>query len=377
MFVLSRDVSAAKRVIATLLATALVLWASGAFNSARAANITDVSDLLTDSAPGAVSDHTVDFITPTGIANGDTVVVTFPATFDLTGVTPADVSIEIDTVNDDADWTPVVGVSTITLTQDTNTVAADGQVTVLIGEVSTAGAGANQITNPSSPAAGNESYEIDISAGTSDSGHTRVVILDTVEVTATVDTIFNFAVHQNDVGEAVGSDTTNATSSTTTIPFGTLVADTPVVLSQDLTVQTNAINGFVVTVQSDGPLQSSTGADIDEFQDDDTFPNVPTTWDPPSNGLDVNDENTWGHWGIFSEDNDAGDSMRGADEFADGEWIAASTSAREIFAHDGPADGVTDNIGSTTIGFKVEISALQEAADDYSTTLTYIATPTF
>jgi hypothetical protein len=31
----------------------------------------------------------------------------------------------------------------------------------------------------------------------------------------------------------------------------------------------------------------------------------------------------------------------------------------------------------TEVGYKIEITPLQEAADDYTTTLTYIATPTF
>jgi hypothetical protein len=195
-------------------------------------------------------------------------------------------------------------------------------------------------------------------------------------VTADVSTQFDFTVHANGVGETVNtSDTTTATSSTTTIPFGNLVANTPVVLSQDLTVVTNAINGFVVTVESDGTLRSSTGADIDDFVDGNST-NAPTAWAAPTNN--IAQENTWGHWGITTEDQDAAsDSMRTGDEFAAGEWIGASTTPREIFAHDGPADGATPGVGSTTIGFKVQISPLQEAADDYATTLTYIATPTF
>ncbi len=40
-------------------------------------------------------------------------------------------------------------------------------------------------------------------------------------------------------------------------------------------------------------------------------------------------------------------------------------------------DGVTDDIGAAQVGYQIQITALQEAGDDYSTTLTYIATPTF
>ena len=44
--------------------------------------------------------------------------------------------------------------------------------------------------------------------------------------------------------------------------------------------------------------------------------------------------------------------------------------------HDGPADGLSAS-STAQIGYQVEISALQEASDDYSTTLRYVVTPTF
>ena len=46
-------------------------------------------------------------------------------------------------------------------------------------------------------------------------------------------------------------------------------------------------------------------------------------------------------------------------------------------AHNGAADGTGNGTGTANIGYQVEISALQEASDDYSTTLRYVATPTF
>jgi hypothetical protein len=69
--------------------------------------------------------------------------------------------------------------------------------------------------------------------------------------------------------------------------------------------------------------------------------------------------------------------MDNAGAFDAGEYIAASTSPRSIFSHTGPANGTTNDIGSTTVAYKVEITPLQEAAQDYNAVLTYIATPTF
>jgi hypothetical protein len=64
---------------AATLAIATVLWSVGAvsFRFAEAANVTSLSDTLSDSAPSAASDHTLTFVTPTGVANGQTITVNF------------------------------------------------------------------------------------------------------------------------------------------------------------------------------------------------------------------------------------------------------------------------------------------------------------
>lgn len=378
MFVLTRNVSATNKVIATLLVTAVVLWTLGYHMTAQAANITDVKDTLTDSAPGADSDHEIVFVTPTGVGASQFIEVTFPAGFDLSTIGEEDLDLLEDGADEDitggVQWNVSTTSNTIRFTSGgTATIGAGASTTILIGlNATNSGIPDSQIGNPPTPQGGNESFEIDISAGTSDSGHTRVVILETVEVTATVETIFDFTVYDNGTGESVNGTTTSITTSSTTIPFGILTAYDPMIGSQDLTVQTNAINGFVVTVQSDGAFQSSTGADIDDYKDGgDTI--IPETWESPSVGLDIADEDTWGHWGVTSEDA----TTTRSNEFGSNQWVGVSTTPTILFAHTGPADEVTEGIGSTTVGYKVEISPLQEAGDDYQTTLTYIATPTF
>ena len=372
MFVLTRDVSAAKKVIATLLATAIVLWTLGYHATAQAANITGVSDTLTDSAPGADSDHTIRFTIPTGgsLDSGEDIVIDFgfdSTDWDTTALTPADVTVTAPDANFDAAVIDNVN-DTVTITRNTSSVSAGTEIVIVVG-------GTNKIANPAAPAGGNQSYEIAISAGT-DSGYARVVILDTVLVTARVATTFDFTVYGIATTDTPvnGTATTSVTTSSTTIPFGTLGHYNPETAAQDLTVQTNAANGFVVTVQSDGAFRSSTGADIDDFKDG-TLVTTPEAWESPSVGLDINNENTWGHWGFTTEDLDTVGN-RTTDFVAD-QWAGVSTTPAVVFAHDGPADSTTPGIGSTTVGYRVEISPLQEAGDDYQTTLTYIATPTF
>lgn len=369
MFVLSRNVSASFRVIATLVATALLMWALGLHSMAQAANVTDLYILLSDSAPSAPSDHEIEFVSPTGIGASEDIVITYPAGFDPSVIGQEDIDLLVNGTNVlAADWSVVTDADSITITVD-NLIAAGATTTILVGlNATNEGTPDSQIVNPT-PAGGNESYEIEISAGTADSGFTRVVILDTVLVTAAVNTTFEFTVAGTATSTSVNSTSTTLTSSSTTIPFGTLDAGEIETLAQDLTVVTNAINGFVVTVESDGQLESSTGADIDNF-DDDSIGN-PKAWEAPTNN--IAQENTWGHWGVTTEDTDTTRTT----EFGANEWQGVSTTPTVLFSHDGPSDGTTAGIGATRVGYQIEISPLQEAAQDYSAVLTYIATPTF
>jgi hypothetical protein len=73
---------------------------------------------------------------------------------------------------------------------------------------------------------------------------------------------------------------TSTTTTSTSLPFGTLAANVSKTLAQDLTVSTNARNGYVVTVEQDANLLSSTGADIDGFIDG-AYTNTPAAWQAP------------------------------------------------------------------------------------------------
>lgn len=385
MFVQLRDVSAVKQVIATLLATALVLWASGLFStsSAQAANITNVSDTLSDSSPAASSTHTFVFTSPSGIAVGGYATITMPTGEfgGITNLTATDVTVATTSANTvGADCTATdIGFTTSGddlvfefCSTANNYLSAAGSITIVVGNTS-----GNEMSNPASPTNGNQSYEIDISAGTSDAGHTRIVILDTVLVTASVDTVFNFTVSGVASSTAVGGGfQTSSSSGSTTLAYGTLSADIPETLGQRLNVETNARNGYVVTVYKDGAFQSSTGADIDDFVNGTTSPTLdPVPWAVPADIID--NEWTYGHWGVTSLDTDTVGNR--ANEFAGGDYIGIGTSSAPtvLMAHDGPSDNVTAGVGSTTVAYRVEITSLQEAGDDYSAILTYIATPTF
>ena len=363
MFVIPTHVGFTHRVVAMLVACAMMLLSVGAYNTAQAANLIEVSDTLTDSGPSALSGHLFSFEVPVGstVAGGDDVVITFPSGFTgVNTVVSGDLVVRINAGAPVAIGNFAAGAQTLTF----------DNVASAAGDVITVELAPGNVTNPATV----QSYEFLITTANGDSGRTRVAIVDYVTVTAIVNTTFDFVVSGLATSSSVNGTSTTGSTTATQIAFGVLDADEIYTMAQELTVETNAINGFVVTVQQDGNLQSSTGADIDGFVDG-AYTNTPTAWAAPTNSLLL--ENTWGHWGVTSDDL----NLSAGNEFNVGSggdrWVAASTTAREIFYHDGPADGTTQNYGSATIGYQIEVSPLQEAADDYTTTLMYIATPTF
>ncbi len=366
------------RTIAMVGGAAILLWSLGlpSIRFTEAANVTSFSDTISDSAPSAVADHTIKYTIPAGSAGveaGETITVTFPAGFNMGSVAFGDIDLSIDGVDQTlaasasgATWGASVSGQVLTLTSGTGTANAGQEVIIKVG--TNASGGTNQITNHASEG----SYSIDLVSGSgsnNDTGQTVIVILAPVEVTASVDTIFTFSVEGTPAGTLINSQATTGAVSSTSIAFGRLTAGVATTTAQLLTVNTNATNGYVVTVQVDGDLQSSTGATIDGFDG----ATDPTPWSSPAATL--GDPTTYGHWGVTSDDTSI--ASRAGAEFGDNLFIAATTTPQEVMQFGGPVDGVGKGEGTTTVGYRVEISALQEAGDDYSTTLTYVATPTF
>lgn len=371
------------QAVAMTVGIALFLWTTGLptlFHTAEAAGITSASDTLSNSAPGVVSNHTIVFTSENGLTAGETITLTFDDTgdaFDLTGVLFSDVEILINgsasttaASASASDWGVNVNTGTDVITLESpsgqNGVASSSQIEIRIGDNATGGT--NQITNPSATS----SYTIDIAGTMQDSGQVRVAIIDEVTVTASVDASLTFTVSGVGSGQAVNGTITNGASTNVTLPFGTLVTDATSTLAHDLAVSTNASNGFTVTVETTGDLESSTGGTINTFTNG-TDVSSPASWSAPTGA--IGDADSWGHWGVTSDDTDI--PARAADDFASDEWIAATTTPSAIMGHDDVADGSTSGQGATRVGYQIEITDLQEAGDDYTTTLRYIATPSF
>lgn len=379
----SRTAFSLLQAIAVVATAAIMLWSIGlpSFRYAEAAQVTSFSDTLSDSAPSAPANHTLAFDTPNGVQAGGIIEITFPAGFgNVASLDFGDVDLVVNgspvtlaATPAGAVWGVTTSATTITLESGSGVVASSADVVIRLGTNAVNGVtGTNQITNP----VGVASYEITADVGSLDTGATRIAVTSPVEVTASVNTVLSFSVDGLTAGETINGTTTTGVSTATAIPFGSLEAGTASTVAQQLTVSTNASNGFVVTVQADGQLLSSTGADIDGFANG-NFTNTPTVWSSPTGAF--GQENTYGHWGITTND----DSLTGGltDTFdvggAGNRFVSASTTPVEVFRHDGPSDGSTPSIGQTEVGYQIQITALQEAGNDYSATLTYVATPVF
>ena len=372
---------------AATLGLTILLWSVGlpSLRFAEAANVTYFKDTLSTSAPSVASNHTIQFTTPTGAANGSTVTVVFPAGFTGAGSIVA-TDIDVATTSDFTVAANCAGSEKVSAAFSSNTLTltfcsgdggllpANATTTIEIGTNATfPTTGTNRLINPATP----QSYELSLTAGASDSGKTRVAIVNTVQVTASVDTLFTFTVAGTGGGTVVNTaDTSGGTTTAQTIPFGKLVSGVASTAVQQLTIVTNARQGFVVTVAASSQLVSANGADIDGFING-AYTTTPTAWTAPGNT--PGSENSYGHWGITSDDSTLTSTPTNSFNVGSGgnRFVSASTTPVEVFRNYGPTNGATQGQGTTKVGYKVQISPLQEAADDYQATLTYVATPVF
>ena len=201
--------------------------------------LTAISDTMTRLKAATPSNHTIQFTTPTGIANGNTITLTFAAGFDISAVVTGDVTLEGAAVTSAA---PVLQVLTITAGA-ANVVAAAGTADIVISN--------NHITNP---AVG--SYIISIAGTFTDTGSFAVAIItnDQVVVSTTIDPYVTFILTTNSV---TLTKNPSGNPSPTMMGFNQGAANT-------LEVYTNAAVGYSISYLGDtlkttaGPVYSIT-----------------------------------------------------------------------------------------------------------------------
>lgn len=180
--------------------------------------------------------------------------------FDLNGIVAGDIAITGCT---DADWiTPVVLVAgsgtsdhTITISRQTSACAASTQIVITIT--------GNGIVNPAPVTSGHVQGTADVygitlatrngSGNTIDSSVPRAAPIEAVLISTTVDESLSFVVAGLAAGTYCGNSTITTTA--TSVPWGHLAAtNTFYNAAQQLTVSTNALSGYSVTIQENDQM---------------------------------------------------------------------------------------------------------------------------
>ena len=228
----------------------------------QAANLTTLSDNMSRIKASTLSDHTIDFVTPTGvIALNQTITLNFNSFTTVTAVTASDVSLGVSsssacsgfsarTVNASPGldiWGVGVSSTTVTFTAPssgtigTSGILAGKCVEIRIGANRTGGGGTTRITSP-----GTGLQTISIAGTFGDTGTIGVAIIanDQVALTATVNPTLTFTLSQTSLG--FGALTT-ANGRWATNGGGANVATAGLRLA----TSTNGVGGYTIYVLGD------------------------------------------------------------------------------------------------------------------------------
>jgi len=189
-----------------------------------------------------------------------------------------------------------------------------------------------------------------------------------ISVSASVDPTFTFSVAAANTGTVNGAAINVTTSTATTIPFGTLSTGTTKIAAHDLSITSNSLNGYTITVKAaaDPPLVDALN-NIDKFTGSNA---TPATWSSPD-GTSAN-VNT-GFFGYTTNNATLGTGT--ADRFTSSggnKWAGPTTSPLEIAYS--PVGVSTTQV--TRVGWQAEVNGLQPPGS-YAGTVVLVATPTY
>lgn len=189
-----------------------------------------------------------------------------------------------------------------------------------------------------------------------------------ITVSADVNNIFTVSVAPVTTGTVNGATITESGTSASTIPFGTLTAGSSKIAAHDITVTTNAANGYTTTVNTTtNPPLTSGGADIDGFSGTNGSPVVWTS--PAGTSPNVNT----GFFGYTTSDSTLFNGS--ADRFTSlggNKWAGFTTTPAEVAYSAGSVlSGET-----TRIGWQLEVNSTQPAGS-YAGTVILVTTPTY
>ncbi|MCX6732411.1 MAG: hypothetical protein NTV98_02630 [Candidatus Roizmanbacteria bacterium] len=343
----------------------------------QAATLTSAKDVISTSRPGVAAIHTFTFTTPSSTAIK---TILFQFCTAASGTCTAPSGMILTAVPTLGTVTGIAGTGyaaagtsgtctgtgntdcTATLTVTTPTTQTVTAVTVPFN---------SGITNPST--ASTVSF---VRVTTRDTGPTTIdtntvafaVLTSTsMAMTAGVDPTLTFSIAAVSSG-AVNTATINVSSGTgpAVIPFGTLTSGSTKIAAHDVTVSTNGLTGYTVTVAAlaNPPLADGSN-NIDVFTGTNA---APTSWSSPAGS--AASANT-GFFGYTTEENALGTGTAARFTTSPPKWAGVITTPEEIIYN---ATGAVNQ--TTRIGWQVEINALQPAGS-YVGSVLLVATPTY
>jgi len=347
--------------------------------------------------------HTVKFIATTDIQIGDKIKITFPGSatnpnyaspsatmFSFNGLSNTNIKLNLSSGTGTCTFAaPDLTLNQITCTTATAVITAGTTVTILIGCSSGAAATCavgNQvptIINPTKTASAGtaDTWTVNIQLTDSadvekDSAKSKIATIETVQVLANVDPTLTFTIAAVSDGSAINTGNTTGctntevsnaglTSSATVVNLGTLADSRINIAAQLITISTNAINGYSLTATSSGHLiNPATGF----FIPDSTTPTVMTAGTPwfgiHACGLDVSS----GTWATGATGGGAGAKYG---------WPTQTSSVTLASDSTGPVgNSITAGNGLISTEYASTVSVAIPAGQ-YSSAVTYVATPTF
>ena len=341
------------KLIGFILILSLVL-ASLPFSTKKveAASLTHISDTQTNQTAGALSSHTITFVTPSGINAASTTTLNFDNGTVISGITSADIALSVNGVPGTTTfgsagpttWGFAATASTVTITAPTTGTPATASSSIVI-KIGTAAGGTNRITNGAL-------FTTDLTIGgtMADSALIQlfVVFNSIVNITASVAPTISFAISSNTLQFGTLSTTLPRYATTTS---GGSPSDT---VAHTITVSTNSTSGYSITFQ--GSTLTSGTSTISAIT------GSPATSSPGTP-----------QFGLYSD-------ISGGT----GASVATNYATPSSFFF-GATSSTTDLLGSgtaptTTVTYSLHYLANISAtttAGSYSANITYIATPQF
>ncbi len=241
----------------SLIAVVIFGASSSKIEHVFAAALTTLSDTQSSVKVSALSDHTFQFVTPSGVIAGGTISITFPVGWTIGSLATTSVDFATSTsascsgftdalISNNASgltWGVATTTSVITFTSGTAVIPANRCIQIRIGSNAVSqGTGTTTIINPASAT----SSVIVIGGTFGDTGliTANIITDDTVAMTGTVNQSLSFTISTTTIYfGALGSAGPKFASSTN--PLG----DSNETIAHSLAVGTNAPSGFTLSVR--------------------------------------------------------------------------------------------------------------------------------